>query len=566
MTSNESTFSDYLAVLRHRWRPASAAFIVIFVAFVVMAYTIPAVYVSSATLQIEPSEISSDIVGSTTTTYVEERLQAVSQRVMATNNITAIIEKLNLYGDSRKTEAIEELVADFRLNTLLTPVLTASVDPRSMRSADVTYAFTLSFQYSDAILAQSVVTELSALYLKENESLRSESAVRATDFLKTETSRIQQELAKTQERMVELKSKFAVGLTENDAANIQRLDFAERELGQIDDNLRAARERRALLETELAQTPRHRPVLDESGQPIVGSEDRLAQAQQELVRLLAKYSEDHPDVARLRREIASLSTGPVDRIALNEKLRNELALRQSELETARKTYSPNHPDVVNLQRTVELLQQQINEAGQQSALGPVVAEATNPVYQQVSTRLQTAEQEIADLSRRRSDLVIRIQQYNQGPFQSRQAENEYTNLLRDYELLQTQYRDLRQKQSAVELSEKLESTREGGRYTIVDRASLPVTPIKPDRAMLAFLGLVLALAGGLGTAALTESMDPTVRGQRDILLLLDTAPLAIVPYVRNSEDHRRQRRTKLTVAAGAAAVIVVVVLISVLSA
>ena len=57
-----------------------------------------------------------------------------------------------------------------------------------------------------------------------------------------------------------------------------------------------------------------------------------------------------------------------------------------------------------------------------------------------------------------------------------------------------------------------------------------------------------------------------MRGQRDILLLLDTAPLAIVPYVRNSEDHRRQRRTKLTVAAGAAAVIVVVVLISVLSA
>jgi hypothetical protein len=50
-----------------------------------------------------------------------------------------------------------------------------------------------------------------------------------------------------------------------------------------------------------------RPVLDATGQPVVRGEDRLAAAQQELVAALAKYSEDHPDVRRLRREIDTLT-------------------------------------------------------------------------------------------------------------------------------------------------------------------------------------------------------------------------------------------------------------------
>ncbi len=84
----------------------------------------------------------------------------------------------------------------------------------------------------------------------------------------------------------------------------------ERELAAIDADLRAARARRDLLDAQLRDTPRDsRRTIDETGQIVMGGADRLAAAQQELVAALAKYSEDHPDVRRLRREIATLSDG-----------------------------------------------------------------------------------------------------------------------------------------------------------------------------------------------------------------------------------------------------------------
>ena len=50
------------------------------------------------------------------------------------------------------------------------------------------------------------------------------------------------------------------------------------------------------------------PSIDQTGQSVLRGEDRLAAAQQELVAALARYSEDHPDVRRLRREIATLTS------------------------------------------------------------------------------------------------------------------------------------------------------------------------------------------------------------------------------------------------------------------
>jgi hypothetical protein len=50
------------------------------------------------------------------------------------------------------------------------------------------------------------------------------------------------------------------------------------------------------------------------------------------------------------------------------------------------------------------------------------------------------------------------------------------------------------------------------------------------------LGVVLAIAIGLGVASLAESMDTKVRGRRDIFQLLDAPPMGIIPYVESRAD------------------------------
>ena len=109
-----------------------------------------------------------------------------------------------------------------------------------------------------------------------------------------------------------MKSKYGVSMTDNAALNLSRYEQADREMVQTDTDMRAARERLDLLQTQITSTPRYRPILDESGQPMLSGSDRLAQAQQELVALRGRYSDDHPDIQRLRAEIASLSGVPAD--------------------------------------------------------------------------------------------------------------------------------------------------------------------------------------------------------------------------------------------------------------
>jgi hypothetical protein len=61
----------------------------------------------------------------------------------------------------------------------------------------------------------------------------------------------------------------------------QRYEQLDRELAEIDDSLRAARERRDVTQSELTQTPRYRAITSD-GQTVMRGEDRLILAQQEL--------------------------------------------------------------------------------------------------------------------------------------------------------------------------------------------------------------------------------------------------------------------------------------------
>jgi polysaccharide biosynthesis transport protein len=84
------------------------------------------------------------------------------------------------------------------------------------------------------------------------------------------------------------------------------------------------------------------------------------------------------------------------------------------------------------------------------------------------------------------------------------VEREYSTLAREYDLLQAEYRALRAKQSQASRAETLEAGDTGERLSIIDPATLPSSPIQPNRASLSFLGIVLALAVFLGLASLTR--------------------------------------------------------------
>lgn len=538
MPAHENTWSDYVALLRRRWRPTFAVAALVALGTIFVAYTLPAVYESSAMILIEQQGVPEDYIQSTVNAYAEQLLQTIYQRVTAAPKVAESIDRLDLYPDKRSLVPEEELILEFRDNTEMTPQNVTSVHSRTGREAIVTFGFLISFRHEDAQKARDVAQELADRFVSENAALRSEAAARTSAFLDTEAAGIEQELAQNGERIASFKEKNENNLPDDQDVNLRTWERLRDELNDVENRRREVREEVALLNTDLADTPRYRPVLDETGDPVLGGIDRLAEAQQELIRLRGRYSENHPEIIALKREIAALSASPVNDASFAENLRKELETKRNELAAARQIYSQNHPDVVNLQRTVLSLEAQLSDLEASFASTPSAGAAApnNPLYLQLQTRLRTSEGELVDLNRRRQNLISRIDDLDRRRVLAPQVERAYAALTQERDVLLERFRELRNLGAEAAMGQALEAGQSGQRLKIVEPARVPASPVSPNRVSLSLLGIVLAIALGLGVASLAEAMDTKVRGRRDILQLLEAPPMGVIPYVESRND------------------------------
>ncbi len=124
--------------------------------------------------------------------------------------------------------------------------------------------------------------------------------------------------------------------------------------------------------------------------------------------------------------------------------------------------------------------------------------------------------------------------------QTPQVEREYRALALDYENALAKYREIKAKEMEARLAEALETGRKGERFTLIEPPLLPEEPIRPNRLAILFLGMVFSFAGGIGGAAVSESLDSSVRGARGVAALVGAPPLASIPTIENEADRRRR--------------------------
>ena len=136
-------------------------------------------------------------------------------------------------------------------------------------------------------------------------------------------------------------------------------------------------------------------------------------------------------------------------------------------------------------------------------------------------------------------------------------EAELTALMRDYETLQQTYRSLLAKKEESQISANLEKRQIGEQFKIVDPARIPERPVSPNRPLLYALGILAAVAIGIGFAATAEYFDRTLRTEADVRAALNLMVLATVPSIRDAAASASRRGRKLAVGAAITAVVAV---------
>ncbi|MGH8324479.1 MAG: lipopolysaccharide biosynthesis protein, partial [Steroidobacteraceae bacterium] len=152
------------------WIVAGAATVIT----LLLAVFLPATYRSTATILIEQQEIPQEMVRSVVTSFADQRMQVISQRVMTTKNLLALIERYNLYPDIRESRPREVLLEKMRDDIGMHMISADVIDPRSGRPTQATIAFSVSYQSRSPDLALKVASELTSLYLDENLTSRTQ--------------------------------------------------------------------------------------------------------------------------------------------------------------------------------------------------------------------------------------------------------------------------------------------------------------------------------------------------------------------------------------------------------
>lgn len=508
----------------------------------------PPVYQSSATILIEEPEVPRDLVSSTVTSYADERIQVISQRVMTTPNIISVIDKFGLYSEKRKYEPISTVVEDMRDDIALNLVSADVVDPRSGRAGQATIAFTLSFEHRSPGSAQKVLNELVTLFLAENLRTRRQAAAETTGFLQAEAEKYRQMVDRYESRLAEFKQKYAGNLPEQVPMKIQMKDRTERSLLELRSRMQTLKERRIYLEAELAQLD---PQLEPRGQAVNSSDprERLKALRTQFVTLSSKYGPNHPDVRKLEREIEALETevGPEGRRAALLAEREAVAAHLSDL---RNRYSEKHPDVLRAQRQLAVVESKL-ETMPASGEDTNSTGRTNPAYIQLKAQLEAVDTEMRSLQQQQAELSARLERFEQEIMSAPEIEREYRLLTRDYDRALNNYNTVKAKLTTAELGESLEAESKAEQFSLVEPPTLPPDPIRPNRPAIFVLGIALSLALGGGLAALREATDTAIYGPVQLASVTGAPPLIVVPKIWTSADIRRKWTVRLAIGAAA---------------
>ncbi len=539
MDDEVKTFADYTAILRRRKELFFYFFLGIVLTGTYITYSIEPTYVSAATFRVQQQSIT-DYVETPGTGNVDEQIQLVRQRVMAADRLSEVIDGYGLYpeiteGATANYDAVEQLRSAIEVE----PEYTEIFNQRTGRNAYIMIAFQMLFEYSDAETTQTVAAEIAGLFLSENQQIRTAQAEDTVQFLTRDLTKAEAEVNDAALKLADFRERHADNLPDMTDYNLQAMQRTERQIEAVEEDIRDSRDRKQLLETELADPNLLATVYDENGEPIVGTAQRLAELQRERLRLLSIYSPEHPDVVKVEKEIEILATDLSVSSANASDIQKQLDIARTDLALARQRYSESHPDVARLNRRVGTLEQQLLEVALQAPSSVNLA-SQDPVVQQLQARIRAQESDIRIFQARRAELVSKLANAEARMLRMPQIDREYAGLTRVYEAAITRAKEVQELLDEAETAGRLEAEGGGARFILTDPPQLPKGPDKPNRLSLLIISGVLAIVLGITAAIAKDSMDTTVRETRDLMRITNAPPIAVIPYIETTGDRRRR--------------------------
>jgi succinoglycan biosynthesis transport protein ExoP len=494
-TENASTLGPdvVLDVWRRRKWIGIIGFAIAFAGAIAVVVSLPNLYRASATVLIERPQVSEAFVRQSVTADLETRIQTIHRQVMSRQRLSAVINRLGLYPELRGVVPIDALVDRLRGEAQLG---LQGVEQSTGRTE--TIAFTLSYSGRNPETVAQVANTLAAFYVEGNTQSRERQATETAVFLDAQLAEVKRELDQQGQRMNELKQRHATELQQVEVS-LTALERLNTQLRLNSESQMRALERRERLELQLAGASSAAPVALDPDTPAA----ELAKLKEQLAQLRRQYSEQYPEVIRVKAEIAALAP-------------------QVTAETA---------------------------SGPTSSATP--ATATVLVTRQA---LASVDGELKSLKEEEGSLRGLIAGHEARVDHTPTRQPELQTPSNDYDAVNERYQALLKRSEEARLAENLERGQNTEQFRILDPAIPPLHPAAPNRIWLLVMGIVAALALGFAAIVAAEKLDTTFHSVDELQAFTNLPTLA---RIRVIPTNGRVRRARLRFALVTAAAIVV---------
>ena len=337
----------------------------------------------------------------------------------------------------------------------------------------------------NAKLSQDIVQKMIDIFREENLSGNRGEMRESIAFLDQQLEDRQKALEAAEQRRLAFEAKYPemIGGTEG---LIRKMEATRTELRGIEADLAAAQSALAAVSGQIAGTPRVLAIPGAAG----GARGALMQAMSELAAMKSRgMTDEHPDVISHKKQIESLRAQ---------------AKNQPESGTPNPAYS---------------------------SLESIRAERMANV-QALTSRKAAVQAELASVTANQTA----------GPAVVAEAQR----ISRDYDVLRKQYDELLRDREQLRLRGQVENERSGVRFEVIDPPVMPNAPAAPNRPLLLFGVLVVAIGAGVGSGFGIGYLRSTFATAHQLENALDLPVLGTISHTMNRAaraiEARRMKR------------------------
>ena len=475
-------------IWKYRWQAIAVMWLVALAGWTKVAL-LPDDYQTTARVFVDTQSILKPLLsGMTTVPNVEQQVSIMSRTLLSRPNVERVMRMVDLDLNAKTARDHEQ-----QLDELMSKIKIGGTG-----NYDI---YTITYNNRNPKLVRDVVQSLLTIFVEGSFKGKNGETKKAVQFIDDQIRAYEEKLIVAENSVKEFK------LKNNGVLPRQGVDYSS-QLMQSADTLNTAR-----LE--------------------------LVEAEQARNAIRSQISGDEPVLG------ADLNPASID----SPELDGRIAALNKNLDALRMQYTEIHPDIVAAKRLVAQLEARKVE---ENKLKPTNDPGKNysPMLQQLKVAQTEADAKVAAISARVQEYAARHQRLMAQANAVPEIESELAQLNRDYLINKDNYEKLIGRREAAKLSGELSSTTDMMTFKIIDPPTVPLTPVGPNRILLASLVLGGALLTGVAAALLISQVRPTFLSPSE---LRDRTGLTVLGTVSmNWTDNQKVKRRRGRYAFGTA--------------